>query len=43
MIHGYELKFEISHNLNIALANGMSVGRKSVLFELGFNKGKSQR
>ena len=42
MIHSDELKFEIAHDLNIALANGVSVGRQSMLFELGFNEGKGQ-
>ena len=42
MIDGDELKFEIAHDLNIALANGVSVGRQSMLFELGLNKSKSQ-
>ena len=42
MIHGDELKFEIAHDLNIALANGVSVGRQSMLFELGLDKGECQ-
>ena len=42
MIHSDELKFEIAHNLNIALTNGVSVGRQSVLLELGLDKGKCQ-